>query len=390
MHILFVFRSHYPEIKGGVDTQLVNLIGELGHEYKVTLFVPSPWQVNRWQQEEVGNVTLLRKRLRLPWDVNQPWRGWLAAAWEIPQTLASLYVYCRKYGVDVVHIFTLQRYHFYFRLLAKLGGPPYVVTGVGSDFLKFPLHKPELAGQLRKILEDATALTAVAPQVADGLAEKLPMLAKPTVVMNGLSAAYLPTPIPPHPPLPHPYFVMVGDIDSNKSPHVVVQAWQLLKNRIPHLHLMLVAMEPVDQPDVDYYGELLATIRQEGLGERVHFLFGLERATTVAVMKNSMGVIMASRSEGMPYTLLECGLLKRPAILSRIRPFTDLLVDERDALLFAVGDAAALADRVEQIAQNPELAQALSQNLHAIVSNRLSARQMAKGYVEVYQRVVNR
>ena len=69
--------------------------------------------------------------------------------------------------------------------------------------------------------------------------------------------------------------------------------------------------------------------------------------------------VSASRSEGLPFNIMEsmyCGL---PVIASRIKGHTDLLNDNRTGLLYPWNDEAAFARQVERLLASPDMAASL-------------------------------
>lgn len=387
MHILLVYRSAYPDTKGGVDTLLAHLIAALPPEVRVTLLIPGEWPVATWQQWQHGPVTLLCKRLRLPHDPQRPLRGWLGGLWEFPRTLMFLRNYCRQQRVDVVHLFTVQRHHLYFRWLHRLGGPPYLVTGVGSDFLKFSRTAPGLTA----VLENAARLTAVAPHVAQSLHRHLPHLPPPQVIPNGIDAVALlnlaatANPLPMT--VPERFFVLVGDIDRGKGQDVAIRAWGQLRHRLPDLHLLIIGVIPVIPETRDYHQALQHLLEQQGCRHRVQIFTTLARPVMLALAQRSLGLILPTRGEGLPYVLLESGVLALPTLFSAIPPFTELLTDGLHTLLVPPDDPAALADAVQRLANDTTLAAHLAKNLHQLVTRQWTAQAMARDYLAVYREI---
>lgn len=389
-HILLVYRTAYPRIQGGVDTLIATLVRELLRDHRVSILAPGSWEEDQWRQEQHGPVTVYRRRLRTAWDPKRPVRGFLGWLWEFPVTFWGIWRICRQERVDLIHIFTIQRYHRYFSWIRRLGGPPYLVTFVGSDILKFAAHGSGQARILRRILAGASGLTVVAPHLDAVCQVNLPTLAPPRVIPNGVELAEFDG-IHPAPSLgevgdlPSRYLVMIGDIEPGKAPDVAIRAWGQLRRHWPDLHLVLIGITaplPAFQP---YIQGILDLIQSEGCAATVQIIWSLPRPQMIALAKNSLGVILPSRGEGLPYVLLESGAMGLATVCSRIRPFTDFLQDGEETLLVPPDDPEALANAVGRLVGDPVLAARLGRNLRQKVMNQFAAPVMADGYRAVYR-----
>ena len=63
--------------------------------------------------------------------------------------------------------------------------------------------------------------------------------------------------------------------------------------------------------------------------------------------------VTASRSEGLPFNVMEamyCGL---PVVASRVKGHTDLITDGTTGLLYPYGDVRACADKIRYLVDSP-------------------------------------
>ncbi len=103
---------------------------------------------------------------------------------------------------------------------------------------------------------------------------------------------------------------------------------------------------------------------------------GVEKRTLFAGQVSDMpswygmadACVSASRSEGLPFNLMEamhCGL---PAVASRVKGHTDLIEDGESGLLYPYGDSAALAGQVARLMGDAALRQRLASAASAKVA----------------------
>ena len=70
--------------------------------------------------------------------------------------------------------------------------------------------------------------------------------------------------------------------------------------------------------------------------------------------------VSASRSEGLPFNIMEAMYAGLPVVASRVKGHVDLIVEGANGLLYAYGDAEACARQVARLMANASLRQALS------------------------------
>lgn len=107
-------------------------------------------------------------------------------------------------------------------------------------------------------------------------------------------------------------------------------------------------------------GDLLprcqALARELGVADRVVFPGHVNMAPWYAAAN---AVVPSSRSEGLPFNLMEamhCGL---PAVASDVKGHQDLICHGKSGLLYPYGDAAACARQIQTLMDDPLLAQGL-------------------------------
>ncbi|WP_085446818.1 glycosyltransferase family 4 protein [Magnetofaba australis] len=384
----------FPQVRGGVDAMLNTLAASLPEQgARVSVFNIAPWTQPQWTRHQEGEITVHSGRLRPLWDPKSPIKGFLGGLWEGVRTLWRLRRLCREESVDVIHLFTCQTQHAYFTLLRLVSGPRYVITYVGSDILKFPERPRSRVWLLRWIASHAHAITAVAEHLADAARERFPHLrSRIRALLNGVDlAGVVATPeddaeaLEIIAQLPARFALQVACLDPIKAQDAVIQAWEQVQARHPDLHLVFMGTAANEPPQIALMNELMA--RNPGR-DRIHVFDSPPRAAALAAMRRAEMMIHPSRSEGLPFVLLECGAFNLPGVFSRIRPYVDLLDDGKEGLLATLDDPDAIAAAMNQLADDPLAARAMGRALGERVRARHDARVMAKSYFELYCQIV--
>lgn len=69
--------------------------------------------------------------------------------------------------------------------------------------------------------------------------------------------------------------------------------------------------------------------------------------------------VSASRSEGLPFNIMEAMYAGIPVVASSVKGHTDLIRDGQTGLLYPYGDSTACAEQILRLAKSPELCKAL-------------------------------
>lgn len=390
--ILLVFHTSFPQVKGGINAMIATVVETwLAQGQRVAIFAPGDWQQKRLSKEVHSGVPLYRLLLRTPFDRRHPIKGFLGWLWAFPGIVVALRRLVREVGVDVVHLHTVRAYQFYFRLLKWLGGPPYLVTFHGTDLDSITSRTAPGSRLLRWILRGAGRINAVSRSNAEAIEKGCPDLGKIFHVANGIAGIDLPSLPDPLENLPHHYFIMVGWVEPPKAQDVAIRVWGRMRQHHPDLHLLIIGSEPVKGDGLYYPGfmqQLQSLLDQHHCRETVRFMGELPRQPLFALAKNAQGLFFPSHREGLPYVLLEAGLLGLPVVCTDIRAFSDIIDHGRHGLLAPDGDEPGFARAVAQIVENPQLAAHLGQNLKKRVINEFSAQRMATGYLELFRAMI--
>jgi glycosyltransferase involved in cell wall biosynthesis len=120
-----------------------------------------------------------------------------------------------------------------------------------------------------------------------------------------------------------------------------------------------------------------------GIADRVRFLG--TRNDVPDLLAAADVVVLPSRYEGLPLSLLEAMAAGVPVVASRIPGNDELVEDRRTGVLVAPGDAAALAEALRQLLADPARRAALAEQGRKQVADRYTARAVADRVMEQYE-----
>jgi len=140
--------------------------------------------------------------------------------------------------------------------------------------------------------------------------------------------------------------VFIGRLAAVKDLATMLRALAIAVQRIPELNLWIIG----DGPERHHLEELAG---QLGLAENVRF-WG-QKMDTARFFRAADLFIMSSVSEGVPMSLLQAMSIGLPAVLTDVGGMGEVLRLSGSGLLSAVGDAAAMAEAIVQLAGAPAL-----------------------------------
>lgn len=172
---------------------------------------------------------------------------------------------------------------------------------------------------------------------------------------------------------------IVGRLAEVKRPEWAVDVFQLLAGRYPRLHFVFVG-------DGDQRGPLVRRIRElEGpLAERVHVLGAVD--DVAPLYGDLFAVLLTSRSEGMPVSLIEAGAAGLPVVATRVGGVDELVADERTGYLG--GSVDELAFGLARLLDDEPQARAMGQRARIRVESRHSGPMLAQRLEQLYAAVL--
>ncbi|MBE7003135.1 MAG: glycosyltransferase family 4 protein [Ruminococcaceae bacterium] len=158
--------------------------------------------------------------------------------------------------------------------------------------------------------------------------------------------------------VPRDAFVLIypAEFSKRKSQHVLIEAMTKLPERV-------VMVLPG-------YGDFLDDCKKQAdklnLGQRVLFPGQVDGISDWYRMADAS--VSASRSEGLPFNVMEAMYMGLPVIASAVKGHLDLIDDGETGLLYPYGDAAACAEQILRLADNAALRERICMRARTRVS----------------------
>ena len=253
-------------------------------------------------------------------------------------------------GVNHFHVHFANRAAHTALFLKEISGIPFSVTAHGQDFM-IDLGNDDL---LREICAAAEFVAAETNYSRDLLCQRCPdSAAKIHRVYNGIDLERFP------PPLPATInatarILSVGRLVSFKGFEHLIDACAELTRRGLDFTCEIIGDGPLRE-------NLQAEIDKANLSSRIALLGSLSQGAVLEKLRAADIFALASVVDGQgasdvfPTVILEAMSAARPVVSTRLAGIPELVVHEETGLLAPPGDAAALADQLEQLIPDPAL-----------------------------------
>lgn len=138
-----------------------------------------------------------------------------------------------------------------------------------------------------------------------------------------------------------------------------------------------------DNDSLEYLKEL---VKENKLENEINFLGNREDITQL--LCNSNLFVLPSRYEGMPISILEAMAANVPVIASNISGSNDIIINEKNGLLFESENYIELAEKIIELFNNQAKLNLLAKNAYNYVQ-KFDISNMCKNYCELYKKLLN-
>lgn len=171
----------------------------------------------------------------------------------------------------------------------------------------------------------------------------------------------------------------VGRIDPLKDVKSLIRAMARVHQDEPQSVLLLAGIVPIGRER--YHQECLALCRDLGLENMIQFLGSV--SDVAAIYNRSDVVVLSSKSEAFPYTVIEAMMCGRPMVATAVGGVSEALGDS--GILVDPGDPDQLARACLRLLQSREMQQELGKRARERALDRFTEEKCTAQYRETYE-----
>jgi len=293
---------------------------------------------------------------------------------------------CRERQIDVLHSHNV-RANIHARVAGRMARVPVRVSTIHNSVYHYnvsALHQYFYSAAERLTLRWCDRIIAVSEGIAQELRCRYGLpAARITVVPNGVDPERLVSSTSRRQIRPQlgvapdaTVLLQVGRLTPQKGYDVLFEAVARIADRYPGLAVLAVGEGPLR-------AQLEEQARRLKIDGVVHFLGHREDVADLLNMADL--VTLASRSEGMPYTLLEAMGSGRAVVATRIGGIEEVIRQEGTAVLVPTEDAAALATAIAGLLDDPDGAAQMGASAREYIMQNHTAAGMLVQVQAIYQ-----
>jgi glycosyltransferase involved in cell wall biosynthesis len=296
------------------------------------------------------------------------------------RSLARLRRVLRSERVDVLH----THVHFSLNVLGRVAGRLAGAKVIAHMHVDNVFRPRRIARLSQELLDNTTArlcarIVAVSQATAAALVDQGYPSGRVLVVRNGIDPSppadpARPTGVPDGAPL----LLEVARLAPVKGQRELIEAL----TRLARTDAVAVLAGSDLETGGAYALELEALAAERGVRGRV--LLAGYRADVGALLAAADVFVLPSWVEGLPLTVLEAMAAGKPVVATSVGGTPEAVVDGETGLLVPPGDVAALAERLDAVLGDPDLARRLGEAGRRRVEQRFSAAAMCERVLDTY------
>lgn len=157
-------------------------------------------------------------------------------------------------------------------------------------------------------------------------------------------------------------YVSVGRLVWAKGYEDLIRAFGQVLDLVPNAYAVILG-------DGELFQTLDRQIKQAGLTDRLLLHGFCDHRKVLDILKASDIFVMTSRSEGVPYALLEAAALGLPILATKCGGIPEVLTDQENALLVPVGDTIGISSGLVYLAENKKISGDLGSKARARIKS---------------------
>jgi len=175
-------------------------------------------------------------------------------------------------------------------------------------------------------------------------------------------------------------FVYVGRLVFYKNIQVVIRALKLVKEKFPKINLIIIGKGP-------YRNYLEKLVEKYSLQNNVIFKGHVSEDEKNRLLAESQALVFPSLFEGFGLVILEAFMQKKPALVSDIRPLSDIVEHQKTGLIISPKDEKKWAESLEKIISDPVNASSMGEAGRRVVEEKYNLKKMQKSLEQMYHEI---
>jgi glycosyltransferase involved in cell wall biosynthesis len=299
--------------------------------------------------------------------------------------LINIYFLIRKLSPKLVHLVTIKPV-LYGGIAARLNGVPAVVVavaGLGTVFLASSIMARLRRWFVTRLMSSAFKVPGLAAifqnsDDCDALVRMGVLQRSQARIIRGSGVslekcAYIPE------PAGKPVVVMASRLLKDKGVQEFVEAARILRARCVDIEMRLIGYRDPGNP-TSLSQQDIENWRNEGVIEYLGFQENIASQYSAAHI-----VCLPSYREGLPKSLVEAAACGRAVVTTDVPGCRDAITPNETGLLVPVKDAVALANAIQQLAEDRELREKMGKAGRKLAESEFAIEKIVDQHIKIYE-----
>jgi glycosyltransferase involved in cell wall biosynthesis len=371
---------------GGVSQVVSNLHRELGTLGWAPAVLVSTWAARTPERDSAGQIPVFRWRVRSPWVQGHVIKGLVAFLLGFSTLGRTWRRLAERHNWQIVNVHYPDFSAFTWIALKR--------TRLWSGKVVLSVHGREVRDAMHEgggverwlmqcLLGNADAVVACSADLAEDVIRLAPKARKHVAVIpNGISTDVVKAEFDRAFVLPSElsscrFILNVATFEHKKSQDVLIDAFALISAQHPDVHLALAGRA------TPWVEEVRRRAVARGVSDRVHVFVNLPHNQILTFLSRCSVFCLPSRSEGHPLAILEAAVFGVPVVSTPVGGIPQTIPDESHGLLVTVSDVPALAEALNRVLGDSQLASTLGSNLQRLVATEFTWAKSAQRYADL-------
>ncbi|MGY5858943.1 MAG: glycosyltransferase [Candidatus Thorarchaeota archaeon] len=203
--------------------------------------------------------------------------------------------------------------------------------------------------------------------------------------------AFHPEDAPVDSELPTNYIFCLSRIDENKGHEVLLNAFDLVRRKVPDIHLVIGGGSPNPKPrEVNLVNKIKRIIEERDMQHLVHVIGFVPDEKMRPLYKHARLFVLPSTFEPFGMTALEAMACQTPTIVSKFAGIAEFLQNRKDCVITDSSNQEEFSTTLIELLENRKLAEQIGKSGLDLVHESYSWEAIAARHMEFYRNFMNR
>lgn len=190
--------------------------------------------------------------------------------------------------------------------------------------------------------------------------------------------------------LPDRYIFCLSRVDSNKGHDLLLNAFDLVRNALSDIHLVIGGGSPKPQQrELEVLAEMRRIIDEKGMHGRVHIVGYVPDELLVPFYQQAELFVLPSIFEPFGMTVLEAMACGKPVVASKFGGISNVISSGESGVLIDPSQFSEFADAMMRLLNDQQLAERIGREGNKIIQRHFGWEAIAEKHIALYEQFIH-